>query len=74
VLSGPPAGISGDANNDGHRHAYEDEFVEPLNAGQTSVDLSDCSLSDGDGKTSAFPAETFLPPGVRAVVFGGGTP
>ena len=69
VLSGPPAGISGDANNDGHRHAYEDEFVEPLNADQTSVDLSDC-----DGKTSAFPAETFLPPGVRAVVFGGGTP
>ncbi|MDE0965168.1 MAG: lamin tail domain-containing protein [Candidatus Latescibacteria bacterium] len=74
VLSDPPAGISGDANNDGHRHAYEDEFVEPLNADQTSVDLSDCGLSDGDGKTFAFPAETFLPPGVRAVVFGGGTP
>ena len=74
VLSDPPLGARGDANQDGHRHTYEDEFVELYNAGQTPADLGGCSLSDGDGKAFAFPALTILAPGGRAVVFGGGTP
>ena len=74
VLSDPPPGAPGDANQDGHRHTYEDEFVELYNADQIPIDLGGISLSDGDGSPFTFPRSTILAPGGRAVVFGGGNP
>ena len=73
VLSDPPPGMRGDANWDGYRHTYEDEFVELHNTGPAPVDLGGWHLSDGDGKAFSFPLHTVLPADGRAVVFGGGT-
>ncbi len=74
ILADPPRGLRGDANGDGKRHAYEDEFVEILNTGKTSIDLSGCRLADAKKSTFAFPPQSHLPPGERAVIFGGGHP
>jgi len=48
VLADPAAGVEGDANGDGARHTYEDEFVEILNLGPTQVDLAGWRLGDDD--------------------------
>ena len=73
VLSDPPPGPLGDANQDGRRYTYGDEFVELHNAGQIPVNLGGCRLSDSSGKTFIFPPQTVVPPDGRAVVFGDGT-
>ena len=75
VLADPAPGIEGDANGDGTRHTYEDEFVEILNLGP--VDLSGWRLGDDDTSIPSwfkFPAASLLAPGARALVFGGGAP
>ena len=76
VLADPPSGLPGDANGDGERETYADEFVELRNAGPDTVDISGWRLGDDDTAISGwfeFPM-TYLPPGARAVLFGGGTP
>lgn len=76
VLADPPAGLDGDSNGDGVRHSTEDEFVEILNISRRPVELSGLTVTDQGTKTNAFrfPAGERLPPGGRAVVFGGGIP
>ncbi len=77
VLADPAPGIEGDANGDGTRHTYEDEFVEILNLGPDQVDLSGWRLGDDDTSIPSwfkFPAASLLAPGARALVFGGGAP
>ncbi|MFH1569181.1 MAG: lamin tail domain-containing protein, partial [Gemmatimonadota bacterium] len=77
VLADPPAGLVGDANGDGVRHGYEDEFVEVWNGGPDTVSLAGWRLGDDDADPAGwfrFPDTCRLPPGGRAVVFGGGAP
>ncbi|MFA6108649.1 MAG: lamin tail domain-containing protein, partial [Candidatus Latescibacterota bacterium] len=75
ILPDPPPGDAGDANGDGTRATYADEFVELWNDGLTPVEVDGWRLSDGDvGESSQFrfPAGTAIPPGQCTVVFGGG--
>ncbi len=76
VLADPAAGSAGDANGDGERQTYADEFVELHNSGPQTVDIGGWRLSDDDAPEAdgfVFPP-TALPPGGFAVLFGGGTP
>lgn len=66
--------LEGDANGDGVRSADDDEFVEILNLGVSSVDITGWTLSDGVGVKHTFPEMTVLAPSCGIVVFGGGTP
>ncbi len=77
ILADPPSGEAGDANGDSIRHSSQDEFVELLNIGLRSVELSGWQLSDkgtDSDKRFTFPAETWIGPGERVVLFGGGAP
>ena len=76
VLADPPSGAAGDANQDGQRDTYEDEFVELYNAGSTSVDISGWRLGDSTSPDDffQFPANTVIEPGSFLVLFGGGNP
>ena len=75
VLSDPPLGLAGDANGDGIRHGFEDEFIELVNAAEDTADLGGCLLGDDDGvpdRLFRLPIGTRLAPGQRLVLFGGG--
>jgi|GEM_PF-3282749 len=77
ILADPPGGTEGDANGDGVRDTFQDEFIEVLNVGPRAEDLSGWRLSDDDtaaGSQFTFPQGTLLGPGARAVLFGGGSP
>ncbi len=76
VLADPPTGLEGDSNGDGVRHSSEDEFVEILNISTRPADLTELVLTDLGTESGAFrfPDGTVLPPGERAVLFGGGQP
>jgi len=74
IHADPANDLSGDANNDGTTDSGDDEFVEIINAGTSSIDISGYTLSDNTGVRFTFPAGTSLSPNTAAVVFGGGTP
>ena len=77
ILADPPPGITGDANQDGTRKTYEDEFIEIYNTGPDTVSLMGWRLGDDDTSLASlftFPDSTKLPPGDRLLLFGGGTP
>ena len=76
VLADPPSGTGGDANQDGQRNSYEDEFIELYNTGSTAVDISGWRLGDSSAldKFFQFPANTVIAPGSFLVLFGGGNP
>lgn len=79
VLYDPPDDAPGDANGDGARDPNDDEFIEIVNVGSTSIDLSDIEIYDTDALTMGtprhvIPAGTTLAPNQALVVFGGGTP
>ena len=77
VLADPPSGLAGDANQDGVRDTYGDEFIELYNAGSAPVDINGWRLGDS-GKSPdtffQFPANTVIEPGSYVVLFGGGKP
>ncbi|HWT02842.1 MAG TPA: lamin tail domain-containing protein [Pyrinomonadaceae bacterium] len=79
ILTDPPDGLVGDANRDGVRDSTDDEFVELVNALNTSVDLSGWTIRTRSltGSTETvrhtFDAGTTLPAGQAIVIFGGGT-
>ncbi|NGP86833.1 lamin tail domain-containing protein [Fodinibius halophilus] len=75
-LADPPSGSAGDANGDGTRDTYDDEFVEIVNSETKDIDISGWQLSDdgGSSKTYTFPEGTVLSAGRAIVVFGGGSP
>ena len=76
VLADPPDGLAGDANQDGQRNTYEDEFVELYNAGSAPVDISGWRLGDSSSPEThfQFPANAVIEPGSYVVLFGGGNP
>ncbi len=74
MLADPPADIEGDANRDGERDASDDEFIELLNCGSASVDISGWVLRDGSGARHVFDDGTVVSPGEFVTVFGGGSP
>ena len=80
VLSDPPNGAAGDANNDGVRDGTDDEFVEFVNgSANDTIGMSGWTVKTrATGSTTettrfTFPAGTSVAPGTAAVVFGGGT-
>jgi hypothetical protein len=71
ILVAVPTGPTGDANGDGRRDAFEDEFVEVVNRTDRRLDLSGVALTkDGDVKMTI--GEICLEGGAGLVVFGGG--
>ncbi len=74
ILADPPAGLLGDANGDGLRSSTADEFVELLNTGLLTIDLSGWTLSDASSVRHTFETGTLLETNQRNVVFGGGLP
>ena len=77
VLADPPTGDAGDANQDGQRDTYEDEFIELYNAGSAPVDISGWQLCDDDVELDncfQFPSDAVIEPGSYVVLFGGGNP
>lgn len=74
VLVDPAAGPAGDANGDGVRDTYQDEFIELVNRGYEPVDISGWLLEPAGSNAFTFPGGTTLPPGAYIVVFGGGAP
>ena len=70
VLMSVPAGLEGDANGDGTRDAYEDEFVELLNVTASWLDLHGVQVVVGERARYTF-GQDCLAPGHGAVVFGG---
>ena len=69
-----PHPLNGDANGDGLVSSDDDEFVEVVNLGGETLDLSGWQISDSIRVRFVFPAETYLSPGCGAVIFGGGDP
>ena len=76
VLADPPSGAAGDANQDGQRDGYEDEFIELYNADSTSVDISGWRLGDSTSPDThfQFPPDAVIEPYSYVVLFGGGNP
>ena len=73
-LADPPPDISGDANGDGVRDSFQDEFVELVNVAPVEVWLDGCTLSDSYGVRYTFPSSISIQSGHSAVIFGGGEP
>ena len=71
-LADPAADAAGDANGDGTRDPQADEFVELLNVGRDTLDLTDWRLGDDERVNFTFPEGYRLPPQHFVVVFGGG--
>ena len=71
-LADPAADAPGDANGDGTRDAQADEFVELLNVGRDTLDLTGWRLGDDERVNFTFPTGYRLPPLHFVTVFGGG--
>ena len=76
VLADPPEGPAGDANRDGQRDPYEDEFIELYNAGPVAISLTGWRLGDAWSLRDyfRFPSGAVIAPGSYVVLFGGGNP
>lgn len=74
ILADPPAGLAGDANQDGVTSSTADEFLELYNPSLTALDISGWALSDALKSRHVFSAGTVLDAQGILVVFGGGTP
>jgi len=74
VLVDPAPGGDGDANGDGTRDTYEDEFIELVNRSAMPVDISGWELGAAGADPFVFPPDTRLAPGAYLAVFGGGIP
>jgi len=74
VLADPPADLAGDANGDGVRDTYADEFIELVNRSAGPVDVSGWILGPAGADPFTFPPGTRLAPGEYVTLFGGGEP
>jgi hypothetical protein len=63
-----------DVNQDGEANTSQDEFVEIVNTGATSVDIGGYQITDLSGNFFEFPAGTMIGANEAVVVFGGGSP
>ena len=66
--------VLGDANHDGSVHSDDDEFLEFVNIGEGSLDLSGWMVSDTVRTRFTFPEGSVLREGCGVVIFGGGDP
>lgn len=73
VLSDPPSGMDGDANNDGIRNAYEDEFIEFINTTDHALDLANVHVFVGEQYRFGF-EEFCLQPRDAVILFSRGSP
>jgi len=73
-LADPAMGLAGDANNDGVRDSYDDEFVELFNLSSNAVDISNWYVSDASSDRHFFDVDTYIKANSTFVVFGGGAP
>ena len=74
VLAEPSGSPLGDANCDGVTHPFDDKFVEVVNVGPDSIDLTNGTLWDRQAVRHVFLQPTVLAPGDVLVIFGGGSP
>ena len=76
VLADLPAGVAGDANQDGQRDTYKDEFIELYNAGPDTISLAGWRLGDSRPLIECFrfPHDAVIDPESYVVLFGGGRP
>lgn len=74
IHADPAADLPGDANGDGTRDSTDDEFIELVNTGNSTLDLSGWTLSDAASVRHTFPQGTNLPTDRAIVIFGGGSP
>ncbi|MFZ5947185.1 MAG: lamin tail domain-containing protein [Stygiobacter sp.] len=75
VLFDVPSGTIGDANKDFSRSPRADEFIEIVNTGTGSVDISGWQILERNRiAVFTFPANIILGPKEPAVVFGGVDP
>lgn len=72
ILSDVPAGDQGDANRDGVRDPYDDEFVEVSNATDESIGLRGIEIHVNGTAKYRFDQEDCLAPRSVIVVFSGG--
>jgi hypothetical protein len=72
ILADPPD----DANGDGVRDSYDDEFIEIVNARDYEISLKNVSIAIGeeDSIKHIFTKNDKIPPLKAIVIFGGGTP
>lgn len=74
ILAAVPSGDAGDANADGERDAYDDEFIEVSNSSPDPVGLRGLELRVNESAKFTFAPEECLGPGEVIVVFSGGAP
>ena len=67
VLVDPASDTEGDANGDGVRDTYHDEFIEIVNRGSVTVDISGWETGPAGSERFVFPPGTLLAPGEYAV-------
>ncbi len=72
VLFDPAPG--NDVNGDGNASATQDEFVEIVNTGAASLDISGYSITDLSGNSFVFPEGTMIAANGAVLLFGGGSP
>ena len=74
ILYNPPNDpVKGDANKDGVRDTYQDEFIEIVNVSNKKLDLEGVKLTDNTTKTYfTFPKGVIVAPKQGIVIFGGG--
>ena len=73
-LADPASGLAGDANNDGVRHSYDDEFIELYNLSSESVDLTGWTIADSSSTRHVFLSNSIIEANSTFVLFGGGSP
>ena len=74
-LADPATNLAGDANGDGTRHSYDDEFVELFNLSSSAVDLTGWYITDSANSGTlrhTFGISSLIDPYSTYVVFGGG--
>ena len=79
VLYDPGPELLGDANGDGSRDAYEDEFIEFINTGDRPLNAGGLTIYDEQSFQQGtprhlIPDNTVIPAGGALVIFGGGIP
>lgn len=79
VLYDPGPERTGDANGDGNRDPYEDEFIEFVNTGALPVNAGGLTIYDEQSFEQGtprhlIPDNTIIQAGGALVVFGGGVP
>ena len=69
-----PDPILGDANGDGVVHRDDDEFLELINLGESTLDLSGWVITDGVRTRYTFPPGLMISGHCGLIIFGGGSP